>query len=100
MNSMKKLKFNLTGTFLFAIGLLVPACKKESAEILPVDPVQIDITTNQKSLISSQNSFSVDIFKKVLENSAETENIIISPLSISTALSMTLKRNDMFEISR
>ena len=90
MNSMKKLKFNLTGTFLFAIGLLVTACKKEPAEILPVDPVQIDITTNQKSLISSQNSFSVDIFKKVLESSAESENIIISPLSISTALSMTL----------
>jgi len=90
MNSMKKLKFNLTGTFLFAIGLLVTACKKEPAEILPVDPVQIDLTTNQKSLILSQNSFSVDIFKKVLENSAESENIIISPLSISTALSMTL----------
>ena len=40
--------------------------------------------------MSSENSFAFDIFRKVLENSAESENIIISPLSISSALSMTL----------
>lgn len=87
---MKKLNFIVLGTLILAIALMFTACKKEPAEILPVDPVQIDLTTSQKTLITSQNSFSVDIFRKVLESSTESENIIISPLSISTALSMTL----------
>lgn len=66
------------------------SCKKEPAEPIPVDPVQINLTTNQVSLITSENSFALDIFKKVIENSGETENVIISPLSISSALSMAL----------
>jgi serine protease inhibitor len=90
MYPMKKLSFILTATVILSCILLFAACKKDPAVILPIDPVQINLTTSQKSLISSQNSFSVDIFKNVLESSAGTENIIISPLSISTALSMTL----------
>lgn len=76
--------------FLAATPFIILSCKKESAEVLPVDPVPIGITADQISLISSENSFALDIFKKVLDNSEESENILISPLSISSALSMTL----------
>jgi serine protease inhibitor len=73
-----------------AITLICLSCKKESAETLPTDPVQIDLSTNQISLIESANSFSFDIFSKVIESAGASDNIMISPLSISSALSMTL----------
>ena len=87
---MKKFDLKTAILTLFTVPLIFISCKKESAAILPVDPVPIDLTANQVSLISSENSFALDIFKKVIDNSSETENIIISPLSISSALSMTL----------
>ena len=91
-NSKSMKKFNLKTVLLtlISIPLIFISCKKEPAVTLPVDPVPIDLTANQVSLISSENSFALDIFKKVIENSSQTENIIISPLSISSALSMTL----------
>jgi serine protease inhibitor len=87
---MKKIKFKAAIAFVFAIPLIFSTCKKEPVETLPVEPVPINLTTDQISLISSENSFALDIFKKVVENSEESKNIIISPLSISCALSMTL----------
>ena len=75
---------------LVSVLLIFISCKKEPSSALPVDPVPIALTANQVTLVTSENTFALDIFKKVIENSSETENIIISPLSISSALSMTL----------
>jgi serine protease inhibitor len=72
------------------LSVLMVSCSKSSDRNLPVDPVPINLTTDQVSLVRSENTFAFDLFKKVLENSGESENIIISPLSISCALSMTL----------
>lgn len=72
------------------ISLIFFSCKKEADDVYPSDPVQITLTSDQISLIRSENSFAFDIFRKVIEKSGESENIIISPLSISYALSMTL----------
>jgi len=76
----------------FSIALLLTfmSCKKTSDGKLPVEPVPINLTTDQISLLKSENTFAFDIFKKILENAPESKNIIISPLSISCALSMTL----------
>jgi len=87
---MKKFDLKTAILTLFSVPLIFISCKKEPSVTLPVDPVPINLTANQVSLISSENSFALDIFKKVIENSSETENIIISPLCISSALSMTL----------
>ena len=87
---MKKIAPKVAVALLVTITLVFSSCKKEPAVILPIDPVPITLTANQLSLITSENSFSFDIFKKVLENSAESDNIIISPISISSALSMTV----------
>ncbi len=87
---MKKSAFRTLILFLLSIPLFFISCKKESGEVYPVDPVQIDLTSDQAALLGSENSFAFDIFKKVIENADESENIIISPLSISSALSMTL----------
>ena len=87
---MKKIILKAAIAFLFTILLTFSSCKKEPVQTFPSDPQQIDLTPNQVSLISSENSFALDIFKNVIANSDESDNIIISPLSISEALSMTL----------
>lgn len=47
------------------------------------------ITSDEKEIISSSNDFSMNIFARINKDH-ETENMFISPFSISTALSMTL----------
>jgi serine protease inhibitor len=91
---MKKYFLKAASALLVIISLTFSSCKKEPAETLPTDPVSIDLTTDQVSLISSENSFAFDIFKKVIDNSTTSENVLISPLSISAALSMTLNGAD------
>jgi serine protease inhibitor len=76
--------------FSFVIPPIFMSCSKVPAETFPVDPVPINLTAEQVSLIGSENSFAFDIFQKVIENSNVSENVIISPLSLSCALSMTL----------
>jgi serine protease inhibitor len=87
---MKKKALKTTVLFSMVIPFLIFSCNKTTDEKLPVEPVPINLTADQLSLIESENAFAFDIFKKVLENTSGTENIIISPLSISCALSMTL----------
>jgi serpin B len=79
---------------LSSIPLLFIKCTKDPDDVLPKDPVEIELTQNQVALIESENSFAFDIFREVLENTDETKNIIISPLSISYALSMTINGAD------
>jgi len=90
------MKHNILTTVvvLLSIPLLFIKCTKTPDEVLPEEPVLIDLTSNQISLIESENSFAFDIFRKVVEDSEESENLIISPLSISYALSMTLNGAD------
>lgn len=73
-----------------AIPVFILSCTKVGDENLPVDPVSINVTASQVSLINSENRFAFDIFKNVLENSDESRNVIISPFSIASSLSMTL----------
>ena len=87
---MKNNLFRTAVVFSLTLPLIFSSCKKASDDNLPVDPVPINLSANQVSLIESENTFAFDIFRKVLENSGGSGNVIISPLSISTALSMTL----------
>jgi serine protease inhibitor len=87
---MKTTCFKTAVSFFFVFSVMLFSCKKESSEILPTDPVQINLSTDQVALLGSENSFSFEIFRKVVEKAGGSENVIISPLSISYALSMTL----------
>jgi serine protease inhibitor len=87
------MKNNLPKSFLvlsFSVSLFLFSCSKDPVETLPIDPVPINLTADQVSLIESENSFAFDIFKQVAGTASESQNLIISPLSISCALSMTL----------
>jgi len=88
--------------------MLIPnsGCEKQDIEDLPEDPVQIVLSESEQALSESSNQFSFDIFRLLVEGETEAENIMISPLSISYALSMTLNgangetREDMMEALR
>ncbi len=66
------------------------SCEKNGDDDIPGEPIPIDLTVTQQQLVDSDNSFSFDIFKLVTSENPDEENIMISPLSISYALSMTL----------
>lgn len=87
---MKTTIFRSFEGFLLAAALFLISCTKDNSEIVPVEPVTIDLTASQVELIQSENSFAFDIFGKTYENTEASKNIIVSPLSISCALSMTL----------
>lgn len=78
------------GLVLLVISSLIFSSCKKSSDNMPDQPVDIKLTLKQASLIESENSFAFDFFKKILDNEPDAENIIISPLSISYALSMTV----------
>lgn len=72
------------------IVILMSSCEKNESDELPGDPVNISTEIYQKEVIDSANRFAFDIFKPVITSAGGTENIMISPFSISSALSMTL----------
>ena len=102
---MKRIITGHLSAILFLFTILFMSCSKND-EPLPKDPVPIDLTQDQVALIESGNSFAFDIFNRVLESAGENENVMISPLSISYALSMTVNgangetRDDMIEALR
>jgi serine protease inhibitor len=86
------MKSSITGSIsaiflLFTLSLM--SCSKND-DALPMKPVPIDLTQDQVALIESANGFAFDIFSQVLNSANENENVMISPLSISYALSMTV----------
>jgi serine protease inhibitor len=87
---MKNNIFKTALVFSFTMSFIFLSCSKNQDEIFPVDPVPINLTADQVALIESENLFAFDIFKKVAENTSVYDNIVISPLSVSYALSMTL----------
>lgn len=87
---MKKYVLRTAITFLVVLPLFTVSCKKDNARHLPTDPVPISLSADQVSILSSDNTFAFDLFNRVVGNSGSPENIIISPLSISTALSMVM----------
>jgi serine protease inhibitor len=100
---MKKINSNFYLFLAFTVMLVMVSCEK--TKDTPGDPVPINLTLKQASLVTSENTFAFDIFREILKSQAD-ENIIISPLSISYALSMTVNganegtRNAMLEALR
>jgi serine protease inhibitor len=84
---MKKNIISYYSFLVFTLMLIMVSCEKTNDT--PGDPVPINLTLKQASLVTSENTFAFDIFREILKSQAD-ENIIISPLSISYALSMTV----------
>ena len=66
------------------------SCERTKSDPPPGDPVQIDLTLKQKEVVESANKFAFDLFVPVIAEKKGAENIMISPFSVTSALSMTL----------
>ena len=86
---MKTWKSKTTAVIFCIITVFFTSCSKTD-DNLPTEPVPIDLTQEQVTLIESENTFAFDIFNKIIRNTTAGENVVFSPLSISYALSMTL----------
>jgi len=91
-------------TFLSSSVILI-SCEKSVTNVESNDPGELkNITTEvyQKELIDSANRFAFILFKPILADAKGSENIMISPFSISSALSMTLNgsANETLEAMR
>jgi serine protease inhibitor len=87
---MKNRKIDFTTILIFLIPAIFFSCERIKDDPLPGDPVPIDLTLKQKEIVDSANKFAFDIFKPVVGEVKGSENIMISPFSITSALSMVL----------
>lgn len=66
------------------------SCDKTPEKDIPGDPVPIVLTEKQKAVVDSASNFAFDIFCPLVKEAKGAENLMISPFSISSALTMTL----------
>jgi serine protease inhibitor len=87
---------------LVSLVVLLTSCEKKDTVEQSGDPVNITTEIYQKEVIDSANRFAFDLFKPALAAANATENIMVSPFSISSALSMTLNgaKVETFEAMR
>ena len=88
--------------FILILSVVLISCEKSNTIDQPGDPVDIATEIYQKGVIDSVNSFAFDLFRPILSDAGETDNVMISPFSISSALSMTLNgaAGETFEAMR
>ena len=73
-----------------AITGIMASCEKSKNDPPPGDPVPIELTLKQKDVVDSANKFAFDLFIPIVAEKKGAENIMISPFSITSALSMVL----------
>ncbi|MBC9797463.1 serpin family protein [Sinomicrobium weinanense] len=84
-------KVVITGIVL-PILLFCVACDKDPSTTPegPKGELPRELNASEMKIIAADQSFSYDIFRRTVAYDTEEENLMISPLSISTALAMTL----------
>jgi len=75
-------------SFLFFVLMVISQCEHytKSTDSVDLKPTQLVITEAQRKLIVESNAFGLELFQQVRSN----ENVMISPLSASAALTMAL----------
>lgn len=90
------------GTLLFAGLLFFQSCGDSIVGVDdPKGELPRDLTATEKLVIEADQSFSYELFRNTVDFDDE-ENIMISPLSVSMALSMTLNgaEGETFDVMR
>ena len=88
----RNFKCGLIGSIISSL-IIITSCEKSNTDIQsvdPGDPVNISTENYQKEVIDSANRFAFDLFRPIIAGAKGTGNLMISPFSISSALSMTL----------
>jgi serine protease inhibitor len=100
-NIMKNIVLGLAIVMVASIYGSMTSCERQNDNI-PGDPVPIDLTLKQKEVVDAANEFAFDLFIPIVTEQKGAENIMISPFSITSALSMTLNgaAGETFEAMR
>jgi len=61
-----------------------------SCDLFKSEPSEIELSPKSASLVESNNSFGFSFFEKIVETEESGKNIMVSPLSVSQALSMAI----------
>ncbi|MFA5669050.1 MAG: serpin family protein [Balneolaceae bacterium] len=69
---------------------VLASCSNQITEPADIIEVPKEVTFAEKKLSKSSQSFSFNLFQKVVAEEDEKENVFISPLSVSMALGMTI----------
>jgi len=82
----------ITWILLFSGIFLLNACEPNitGSDNGPSGELPRELAPTEMMLIEADRSFSYELFRKTVEYDSDSENLMISPLSISMALSMTL----------
>ncbi|MDP4210240.1 MAG: serpin family protein [Bacteroidota bacterium] len=76
-------------TLLWGISLMVAiltgGCNKSDSPVIG----PLNLTPSQKSLLNSSNTFGLKLFSQLTSETGAPDNVFISPLSVSMALTMT-----------
>lgn len=87
---MKKLFSYLGVGMLLSATMIISSCERSEEKVLPTDPVPILLTEKQQEVVDSANNFAFRLFDPLITEAKGGENILISPFSISSALTMAL----------
>lgn len=80
----------MRNTLLLFVILSFLSCQKED---IRTEPIPIEISQKAQEILSASNQFGFEILQKAFEESGDN-NLMISPLSITQALSMTYNGAD------
>ncbi len=69
--------------------IFIPFSSCEKKDDVREGPVEIKLSQEQVELIDGSNRFGFDLFRELLSEEDDNENVFISPLSVHLALSMT-----------
>jgi serine protease inhibitor len=69
--------------------IFIPLLSCDKKDEVREGPVEIKLSQEQIELIDGSNRFGFNLFREVLSEEDEAENVFISPLSVHLALSMT-----------
>ncbi|MBT3751651.1 MAG: serpin family protein [Bacteroidetes bacterium] len=81
---MTKMKY-FSITIIALLFITFVSCNKDDVG----EPKPLNLPLKSQELIESDNAFGINLFRTVLANEEAEKNIMISPLSVSLALSMT-----------
>ncbi|HWR74359.1 MAG TPA: serpin family protein [Bacteroidales bacterium] len=87
---MKNAMFSLTLIAIAGLSASMTSCEKTKESTPPGDPVPIELSLKQKEVVGSANKFAFDLFVPIVAEKKGAENVMISPFSVTSALSMTL----------
>lgn len=89
LTTMKSITLRIA--FLIVILLSAASCSKDNTDN-PKDPIKIDLPLKSSTVIAQGNAFGIELFKQVATGSQD--NLMLSPLSASTALTMLMNGSE------